>query len=153
MSSLTLEGATGASLGWARAANPDEDYDITFVPKRRFVLRDTVMVDEETLRSWFGRLLQCWPSKKLIDDGYAMPTKEERRELIQLPPDVGFLLTGNVDRDAGFVVSWDGGWIRGNASGFLLAHHCDINDKRFHELRSEIECLLPNQDSNWSDMG
>ena len=153
MSSLTLSGATGANLGWARDAEPDEDYDITYVPKRRFLLGDAVPVDEDTLRQWFERLLTCHPSKEQVANGYPWPTRETQRELIRLPPDIGFQLTGDVDRDAGFAVCWRGGWIRGNASGCLLAVNFDINDNRAHAIRSEIETLLPNANGTCKNMG
>lgn len=155
MSSLTLDGATGANLGWARDAKPGEVYDITFVPKRRFILRDVVPVDEQMLREWFGRFLNCGPSKVQIDDvdPIPIPTIERQRELDQLLPDIGFQLTGEVDRDAGFVVSWGGGWLRGNAGGFLLAVNCDIHDKRFHALRMEIESFLLNANDTCNNEG
>lgn len=144
MSSLTLQGATGALLGWARYAKPEEIHDIQFLPSRRFVISGSVAIDEIQLRTWFAQFFSCGPTQEDIDAGFQRPTREQLRDLGQLPPDVGFKLTGDVECDAGFVVSWDGGWIRGNAAGCLLPVRFTPNHQRAIGLRQEIESLLHN---------
>ena len=153
MSSLTLQGATGARLGWARYAKSDERHDIQFLSSRRFVISDSVAIDEIQLRSWFARFFACGPTQEDIDAGFQHPTKEKLRDLGQSPPDVGFKLTGDVDCDAGFVVSWSGGWIRGNAAGCLLPIRFTPNHQRAIILRQEIESVLNNADRTQENLG
>ena len=146
MSSLTLQGATGALLGCTRYAKPDERHDIMHHSIHRFVITQAVAIDEIRLRLWFSRFYYCGPTPKELDDGYRRPSKEQRYKLGKLPPDIGFKLTGDVDCDAGFVVSWEGGWIRGNASGCIMPLSFASNHERAIALRSEIETVLPCSD-------
>ena len=138
MNSLTLEGATGAMLGWADFAETYGVYDIYF-PSRQFVVRDTVSVDETQLRGWFDRFLKCWPTKEQIEAGYPLPIRDVRRKQ---PPDVGFVLTGNVENGEGFVISWTAGWIRGCANKCLLPVDFDTRHDDAATLRDEIESYL-----------
>lgn len=149
MSSLTLDGATGAMLGRADYAGPTDSYDISF-PGRNFVVCDTVPIDEQQLRDWFNRFLKCWPTKEQIDGGDPKPTRDVRRKK---PPDVGFILTGNVDHGEGFVISWAGGWIRGCASGCLLPVDFDTTLDEATTLRYEIEAFLRDAKGSCNNVG
>ncbi|MCG8648427.1 MAG: hypothetical protein MI861_01260, partial [Pirellulales bacterium] len=61
------------------------------------------------------------------------------------PPDVGFILTGNVQSQEGFVISWVGGWLRGCASGCILHVDFDKSLEDAKRLQFEIEgCLKGN---------
>lgn len=138
MSSLTLAGATGAMLGKAEIAKTGDAYDIYF-PNRQFVLFDKVPVSEQRLRGWFERLLKCWPTKEQIDAGYPVPKRNKR---CTNPPDVGFLLTGEVNEGEGFVIFWDDGWIKGCANDCLLPVAFDQTLDDAVALRDEIEAVL-----------
>ncbi|TWU50639.1 hypothetical protein Poly51_39320 [Rubripirellula tenax] len=124
-------------LGVASNATGDETPDVRIHGNHPgFLVRDVVSVSEDQLRHWFGRLLTCWPTEEDIDNGYPVPQRDERR---RCPPDVGFILTGDVCEEEGFVVSWAGGTVRGSASGCIMSFDFDRNRECAAQIRREIE--------------
>ncbi|TWU08582.1 hypothetical protein [Allorhodopirellula heiligendammensis] len=138
MTSLTLEGATGARLGRVRVADSSSTHDI-YTTGPNYALRNPVEISEQQLRDLFASLRSFWPPTDVtILDAIRGGTYRPKRGL----PDIGFQLTGYVNFDEGFVVSWDAGTIRGTANGCLLLLEMDPSIVGYDKLRYAIDCIV-----------
>ena len=84
----------------------------------------------------FSFAMSCWPTQEEIDNGYPVPKRDRRR---RCPPDIGFILTGDVCEQEGFVISWAGGTVRGSASGSIMSFYFDHNREHAAQIKCEIE--------------
>lgn len=136
MSSFELAGVNGALFGPVAIANHSKPDILIHHNRPGFLVCNPARINEQTLRTWFSTLLNCWPPSEEFSS-YNSPFR--RVERWKKPPDIGFVFTGNVNEYEGFAVSWLGGTVRGSASGCLLACDFDVENENALKLRHEIE--------------
>lgn len=133
-SSFDLIGATGALFGSVAAEQDGRSCDIVFAGQK-YWLNDKVAVSDMQLREWFGKLSRCWPTRAELHDGGQIPANGSPKTY---KPDCGLQLIGDVGEGEGFVISWDGGWVRGTASGCLIAFAFDNTRDDLKSLKKEM---------------
>ncbi|KAA5541914.1 hypothetical protein FYK55_17105 [Roseiconus nitratireducens] len=137
-SSLTLYGATGATVGRARQSDSFRGYSAVWF-KRRFVIDSPVAIDEGLLREIFTTLRSFWPP---VDPQILASLQNRTYRQKRAFPDVGFQLTGEVESGDGFFISWEAGTVRGRANGCLLGFDMDPSCPGYADIKSTIDDLV-----------